>query len=284
MIIDTHQHFYTRDQYEGVFQAFGSPDILKPLLYDFSPDDLRPLLDRTSVDKTILVQMENSLEHTTDMLKLADRYPWVAGVIGWVDLQDPQLGKTLDALQRSPRLVGIRHPLEIEPDPGWALNAKTLNGLRELARRELVFDLLISTDQWEVTLRLADAVPELSLVIEHFGKPKVQSHSFEVWAGAIARFAQYPQIACKLSGLMVLIPESRWKGWEAAEFKPFIQEVVRTFGAGRVMYGSDWPVCTLVGSYEQIFNAVLEGTSDLSRADQEQVYCETARRIYRLKQ
>lgn len=282
MIIDSHQHFYTRDQYEEVFRAFGSPEVLKPLLDNFSPADLRPLLDSKGVDKTILVQMENSLKHTYDMFDIATQYPWVAGVIGWVDLLDPELGKTLDALQSCPKLVGIRHPLEIEPDPSWALSAKTLSGLRELSKRGLVFDLLISSDQWGVTLQLAEAIPELSLVIEHFGKPKAQINTFDDWARWMIRFAQYPQIACKLSGLMVLIPENRWKRWEAAEFKPYIQETINIFGADRVMFGSDWPVSTLLGSYEQIFSAVIEDTSELSREEKEQVFCGTAQRIYKL--
>lgn len=282
MITDAHHHFFTKEQYSKIYKAYGSPDILKPLLKDFSPSDLKPLMDKIGVDQTILIQTETNLKHTFDLLKIAEKYPWVAGVVGWVDLKAPQVGQTLDSLESHSKFKGIRHPLELEPDSKWVMSDDVLRGLQELAKRGLIYDLLVGAPHLEVIPKLAKAVPDLSLVIEHFAKPDIKTGSFEEWGEMMGKAAQFPKVSCKLSGIMVLIPEEDWRHWEPLDLKLYVDKVIDLFGVERVMFGSDWPVCTLVGSYEQVFDAVLQCIKELSEDEQSKILSENANRIYKL--
>jgi len=282
MVIDSHHHFFTKQQYTQVYEAFGRPDILRPLLRDFTPEDMKPLLDEVGVDKTIQVQMDVARAHSREMLASAQAYSWIAGVIAWVDLTDPLVGKTLDIFGEDPNFVGIRHPLEHEDDPNWILRDKVISGLKELEKRNIVFDLLIGPRHWEILPQVAELFPELTMVIEHFGRPNVKSMSFDGWERMMAKMAQYPRIYAKLSGIMVLIPEERWDNWHVAELKPYMDKTIELFGTDRVMFGSDWPVSTLVGSYKRNFDAVKESIADLSGEEWGKIFGGNAKRVYQI--
>jgi L-fuconolactonase len=282
MITDTHHHFYTKEQYEEIYKVYGSPDALKPLLRDFSLQDIEPVFRKLGVTRTVLVQLENSLQHTGELLNKAETIAWIAGVIGWVDLKDPGVGTTLDGLLKKPKFKGIRHPLEHESDPEWITNDDVLSGLRELAKRNIVFDLLMGPRNWGLIPKVIEAVPDLSLVIEHFGKPNGQ-HAFSEWARMMAVMAQHPRIYCKLSGIMVLIPEENWNNWNVALVKPYIEKTIEVFGVERVMFGSDWPVSTLVGSYEKQLETVQKCLIGLNAVEVSQIMDTNATRIYHLR-
>jgi len=282
MIVDSHHHFFTKQQYTQVYEAYGCPDILKPLLKDFSPTDMRPLMDEVGIDKTVLIQMEETLEHTYNLLRIADAYPWVEAVVGWVDLKDSKLGKHLDALVDQPKFRGIRHPLEHEADPHWILDDQVLAGLRELAARNYVFDLLVGPRHWDFLPKIAQAAPELIMVIEHFGRPDVRSLSSNDWAQKMRKMAQYPNVYCKLSGIMVLIPDEKWDDWDPVDFKNHVEKTIELFGVDRVMYGSDWPVSTLVGSYRENLEAIQYCVAGMSSEEKSKIFVENARRVYHI--
>jgi L-fuconolactonase len=283
MMIDSHHHFFTKDQYTKIYETYGSPDILKPLLNDFTPQDMKPLIDEVGVGDTILVQIGETLEHTYDMLSTADRYPWVSGVIGWVNLKDPALGATLDKLSLDQNFCGIRHPLEHESDPSWVLSETVIAGLREIEKRELVFDLLVGPRHWALLPELMSRLPDMSMVLEHFGRPDVKNTSFEDWERMMVKMSQYPNLVCKLSGIMVLIADENWGGnWEPGDFRQYIDRTIDLFGVDRVMFGSDWPVSTLVGSYEENIDAIQVCVSGLSDDEKVKIFSDNARRIYKI--
>jgi len=281
MIIDSHHHFFTTQQYTQVYEAYGRPDILKPLLKDFHPTDMKPLLDKLGVNQTVLIQMEETLDHTYDLLRLADEHPWVSAVIGWVDLKDPELSKVLDALADQQKFKGVRHPLEHEADPHWIMDDRVLAGLRELADRDYIFDLLVGPRHWNFLPRIAESIPDLSMVIEHFGRPGAQT-PFSEWEKMMTEMAQYPQIHCKLSGLMVLIPEQDWENWNPDVVQPYVIKTIELFGADRTMYGSDWPVCTLAGAYEKHFEAIQYCLNGMSPEEKSQIFSKTASHVYQI--
>jgi len=283
MIVDSHHHFFTKQQYTRIYEAYGSPDTLKPLLKDFSPTDMKPLMDEVGVNQTVLIQMEETLEYTYDLLRIADAYPWVKAVIGWVDLKDPEICKDLDMFSYQSKFKGIRHPLETESDPRWILNEQVMVGLRELSARNYVFDLLIGPRHWDFIPQIAKAIPELTMVIEHFGRPDVKSQSMDMWRQMMRTMAQYPNIYCKLSGIMVLIPDDKWNNWAPEDFKIYVERTIDFFTPDRVMYGSDWPVSTLVGSYQENLEAIRYCISGFSSEDRFKILADNARRVYKIE-
>lgn len=277
IITDAHQHFWTRDVIAGLFQKLKVPlDDVKALVRDFRPSDLKPILDKIGVQQTIVVQVNSTLANTHDFLDLADQNPWIGGVVGWVDLTDPQVGDTLDLI-RHPKLIGIRHQWHDEPDPAWIMRDDVLRGLRELARRGLRYELLAKPFNWEYLPKVAEAVPDLPLVIDHIAKPNIAVRQFDDWAVAMAAAARMPQMYCKVSGM---ITEADSRNWKPADLKPYVEKVIELFGINRVMFGSDWPVCLLAGTYDRVFEAIQMCLSGLSERERALILGENARRFY----
>ncbi len=277
IITDAHQHFWTREVIAGLFQKLKVPlDDVKALVRDFGPSDLKPILDKIGVQQTIVVQVNSTLANTHYFLDLADRNPWIGGVVGWVDLTDPQVGDTLDLI-RHPKLVGIRHQWHDEPDPAWIMRDDVLRGLRELARRGLRYELLAKPFNWEYLPKVAEAVPDLPLVIDHIAKPNIAARQFDDWAAAMAAAARMPQMYCKVSGM---ITEADPRNWKPADLKPYVEKVIELFGINRVMFGSDWPVCLLAGTYDRVLEAIQMCLSGLSERERALILGENARRFY----
>ncbi len=272
-ITDAHQHFWQL-KVSDILQLPPEMDLLR---HDYTPEDLKPLIDEVGVHETVLVQTYSSMENTRDFLRIAESYPWVGAVVGWVDLEDPRLGETLDELQRHPKFKGVRHQWHDEPDPAWILRPAVLRGLRELAARGIPYDLLPKEPQWPFVPQVAEAVPELKLVIDHIGKPRIDLGQFDEWAMAMESAAKYPQMMCKLSGM---ITEADWRNWKPTDLKPYVDKMLELFGVDRVMYGSDWPVCLVAGSYARVFHALQECLAGLDEADMEAVMGGNARRFY----
>lgn len=272
-IVDSHHHFWQ----SKVSDMLGLPPEMDLLRREYTPKELKPLIDRTGVGQTVLVQTYSSMENTRDFLRIAETHPWVAAVVGWVDLADPGVGDQLAALRQHPKFKGVRHQWHDEPEADWILRDDVLRGLRELAVRGIPFDLLPKEPHWQFIPRVAEAVPGLSMVIDHIGKPNIAAGQFDDWAAAMARAARFPQIMCKLSGM---VTEADWRRWKPGDLKPYVEKTVELFGVDRVMFGSDWPVCLLAGSYAQVFDALQECLVGLSESERGLIMGENARRFY----
>jgi L-fuconolactonase len=280
VITDAHQHFWTKDVIVGLFGKLGVPlDSVEVIVRDFEPSDLKPWLDKLGISQTVVVQVNSTLENTRYFLERADKNSWIGGVVGWVDLADPAVGETLDQLQH-PKLVGFRHQWHDEADPAWNVRPDVLRGLKELARRGLRYDLLVKPREWKYILQVAEAVPDLPMVIDHIAKPNIAARQFDDWVAAMKVAASIPRMHIKLSGM---VTEADPANWKPSDLKPYVEKVVELFGAGRVMFGSDWPVCLLAArSYEEVFNALHICLAGLSEAEKALVLGKNARRFYGL--
>ncbi|MBI2928307.1 MAG: amidohydrolase family protein [Verrucomicrobia bacterium] len=275
MRIDSHQHFWTLGQYPHAWIT----EPLKVIRHDFRPRDLKPLLERHRLDACVLVQTFSSLDETKFFLRLAHEHPWIGGVVGWVDLTDARVGETLDELRRDPKLVGIRHVVHDEPDVNWLRRANVQRGLAELAKRNFPYDLLIRPPHLAASLEVARKFPDLPLVVDHIAKPRIAARGWDDWADGLTALARCPNVWCKLSGM---ITEADWTRWQPGDLKRYVDHVLAVFGPGRVMFGSDWPVCLLAGSYDQVVEAAEINTAGLSAAERDALWGANAARFYRL--
>lgn len=277
-MIDAHHHVWdlaVRDQ----DWITGPP--MAVIRRSFAVDDLRPAAQAAGVTGTVVVQTVTVAEETPELLALADRDPLVAGVVGWTDLTSPAVAGELARLGSGPGgsyLAGIRHQVQSEPDPDWLRRPEVLRGLRAVAAAGLCYDLVVRPHQLPAASYAADAVPELLFVLDHGGKPDIAGGALEPWATAIRDLAARPNTVCKLSGL---VTEAR-PGAAASAFAPFADVILTAFGADRVMFGSDWPVCLLASDYGGVLALARTLVSGLSAADQAAVFAGTAARVYRL--
>jgi L-fuconolactonase len=277
--VDAHHHFWpqpTASLYPWM------TDQQAALRRPFGPEDLRPLLEAREIDWTVLVQTRSSLDETRDFLAIAEQTDFVAGVVGWVDLTAPDVDRVLAELKSAPAgqwLVGIRHQVHDEADRAWLLRSDVQRGLRAVQQAGLAYDLLLRPRELTAALQVARTFPDLRLVIDHIAKPEIGHGRLEPWATDMAPFADLPHIFCKLSGM---VTEADWQRWRPADLLPYVERVVGWFGEDRLMFGSDWPVCTLAASYEQVDVALAETltTLGLSDAAQAKIFGENARRFY----
>ena len=271
MIIDSHHHFWDLSRRD---YAWLAGDGLRPIRRRFGPDDLRPLLEDNGVDKTILVQTVSSLDETREFLDRAASNDFIAGVVGWVDLTSSTVDDTIASLV-SDLLVGIRHQVHDEPDPEWLLRDDVQRGIAEVGEAGLVYDLLVRTRELPAALETVKRHRDVTFVIDHAAKPRIKGASWDRdWEMALAPFSDQANVSCKLSGL---VTEADWKSWTPEQLEPYVNRVVGWFGPGRCMFGSDWPVCLLAATYDQVLDAMQQiiGLDDL-------VFGETARRVYGL--
>jgi L-fuconolactonase len=247
--IDAHVHVWgSRELGRYTWMTPEMASIRRP----FGVSELEPLLAAHGFSHAILVQTYSSVEETRGLLALAAASPSVVGVVGWVDLTSPHVSETLAELQASTGgsyLVGIRHQVHDEPDAEWLLRDDVYRGLRALQKAGLSYDLLVRTRELPAALQMASAFPELRLVVDHIAKPPIASGELEPWAGRLAALAQHPHVSCKLSGL---VTEADWARWKPDDLSPYAERVLEWFGEDRVLFGSDWPVCTLAASYGEV--------------------------------
>jgi len=272
VIVDAHHHFWDPARADYPWMTDDLAAIRRP----FGPPDLAPLLRDAGVAGTVLVQARMDLDETRELLETAASTEFVLGVVGWVDLTDPDLAAVLDDLEHS-KLVGIRHQVHDEPDPSWLLRPDVRRGLRAVAKAGLVYDLLVRTRELPAALATARALPELALVIDHLAKPPIASGDTRAWAEALAPLADLPNVSCKLSGL---VTEAEWASWQPDDLMPYVRRALDWFGEERCLFGSDWPVCLLAASYADVL-ALVQGT--LRPAERCAVLSATAARVYRLR-
>jgi len=267
VIVDSHQHFWD----PALADYPWLTDEVAPLLRRFGPDDLAPLLQEHGVHGTVLVQARGSLDETRALLELAAATPFVLGVVGWIDLTDPDAAGVLARLDG--KLVGIRHQVHDEPDPNWLLRSDVQCGLRAVADAGLVFDLLVRAAELPAATETARRLPALRLVLDHLAKPPIRSGELAGWEDGVAALAELPNVACKLSGLVT-------EAERGGDLAPYVERGLRWFGAERCMFGSDWPVCLLAAEYGEVLGLVRDSVAE---RDRETVLAGTARRTYGLE-
>lgn len=278
-LVDSHHHVWdlaVRDQ------EWLTGDALAPLRRDFTLADLEPEARAAGVSATVLVQTVTVAEETPEFLALAEASDLVAGVVGWTDLTAPGVADTLARLRELPGgdlLVGIRHQVQAEPDPRWLLRPEVLRGLTAVAGAGLAYDLVILPHQLPAATRAAALLPGLAFVLDHLGKPPIATDERHPWARDIRAFAALPNTYCKLSGM---VTEAAWDAWTTSDLRPYADTALDAFGPDRLMFGSDWPVCTLAATYAAVVDAARTLTAELTGTEEAQIFGGTATRAYRL--
>jgi len=277
MTVDAHHHLWdlsVRDQ-DWIPEH-------SPLRRDFTVADLAPEASAAGVDRTVLVQTITVPEETPEFLALAAAHELIAGVVGWSDLTRPDIADELARLRELPgghHLKGIRHQVQGEPDPEWLLRPDVHRGLAAVADAGLVYDLVVQSHQLPACTKAAAALPQLTFVLDHLGKPPIASGALDPWAPDLRALAALPNTVAKLSGL---VTEADPASWTADELRPYADTALDAFGPDRLMFGSDWPVCTLGASYGEMLTATQELTSGLSPAERTLLFETTATRVYGL--
>ena len=269
-MIDSHQHFWQVGRFD---YPWMSKD-LGVLYRDYLPADLAPTLERNGITQTILVQASNSVAESRWLLELADANSFIAGVVGWVDLTSPEI-----ELATHPKFKGVRHLVESEPDDDWLLQPAVLSNLQKLSVHGLSYDLLVHTRHLKHVPVVAETCPELAFVIDHLAKPPIARGEIKEWSQAFKPLARYPNITCKLSGL---VTEANWQSWKTDDLRPFVNCALEVFGAERMMFGSDYPVCLLAATYDRVLDSFQELLQYLSDADREKIFSQNAAEFYRL--
>lgn len=279
MRIDAHQHFWRYEPRDCGW--IGEP--LAALRRDFLPADAAPLLAACGLDGCVAVQARASLAESDRLLALAAAHPFVRGVVGWVDLCDPAVADVLARLAAHPRFCGVRHLVQDEPDDSFLLREDFLRGARRLAAFDLAYDVLVYPRQLPAAIAFADRVPELRLVLDHLGKPPLRAGAgdgaLDSWAAGLRELGRREHVACKLSGL---VTEADWRAWRPAQLVPCLDLALEIFGPARLLFGSDWPVCTLAGAYEAVFALVDDWSAALAPAERAALFGGNAARCYGL--
>ncbi|HIJ64574.1 MAG TPA: amidohydrolase family protein [Candidatus Hydrogenedentes bacterium] len=275
-VIDSHQHFWDINRFSYRWMPPG-PSILRR---DYLPKDLEPLLREHGVAATVLVEAHNSVEETRFLLGLADCYDFIAGVVGWVDLQAHSVEAALEEVAAHPRLVGIRHQVESSPDDKWLVREASIRGLRAVAAAGLAYDLIVFPRHLETIARMAEQVPGLRMVLDHLGKPDIAEDAFAEWADWIRLIARFPNIWCKVSGM---VTEADHANWNVEQLKPYVACVREAFGIERLMWGSDWPVCRKAAPYGDVLCSAIEAMGEMTESERRLFLSENAKRFYRLK-
>ena len=276
--VDTHQHFWNLNEvaYSWLVPEFG------PIYRTFAPAELAPQLAAAGVDKTVIVQSANSYADTDSMLAIAEECDWVAGVVGWVPIHDPaETAKKLDEYGGNPYFKGMRHLIHDEPNPDWVVQKQVFEGLQILADRGLTFDVVaVFPNHLKHVPTLAEKVPNLKMVIDHLAKPPLGDDDRATWRQQMAAAAESPNVYAKVSGLNTVTPD--FENWTYEDIKPLIDFALETFGADRLMFGSDWPVAVLAGDYAKVWAETNKCLADLSAEEKDAILGGTANTFYGL--
>jgi L-fuconolactonase len=275
MRIDSHQHFW---QYSAAEYGWID-DSMAALRRDFLPADLRREMDGAAVEVCVAVQARQTLDETQWLLQLADAYPFVAGVIGWVDLQADDAAGQLDRFVGHQKFLGVRHVVQGEPDDRFMLRPAFCRGLSLLEDRDLTYDILIYPKHLAVAAELVSRFERQRFVLDHLAKPNVRAGELREWEKGIRTIAEYPMVFCKLSGL---VTEADWTRWRPDDIRPYLDVAFACFGAHRLLVGSDWPVCTVAADYGRAVSLVDDYLNNRPAWERDAVMGGNAARLWRL--
>lgn len=273
--IDAHHHLwrYTEEEYAWI------ADDMRALARDFVPEDLRPELLASGIQGSIAVQARQTLEETTWLLRLADEFDFIRGVVGWAPLARPEFPAVIERLQDSEKLKGLRHVIQDEPDENFMHRPDFNSGVALLRQYGLVYDILIFERHLPAAISFVDRHPAQIFVLDHIAKPRIRGRELEPWRTNIRELARRENVYCKVSGM---VTEANWKNWSPADLQPYLDVVLQAFGPKRLMAGSDWPVCLLATTYQAWFSAVEEFIRPLSIAEREMILGGVASEVYSL--
>ena len=273
-MIDAHQHFWRFDPNRDTWIT----DEMHKVRRDFLPLDLQPVLQANGIDGCIAVQADQSEEETEFLLLLAQTNPFIKGVVGWIDLQSPSLDENLSQYKKYAKLKGFRHVLQGETDRALMLKPGFKRGIAALGKHGYTYDILIYPDQLGYTKDFVAAFPDQPFVLDHIAKPHIKDRYItDEWKDAIHAVASYPNLYCKISGM---VTEADWYNWKPEHFKVYIDTVVEAFGTNRIMYGSDWPVCLVAASYDQVIGIVRDHFAQFSKDEQAAFFGGNAIKFY----
>lgn len=275
--VDAHHHLWDYNPLDYRWIT----DAMSILRRDFLPDDLKPELDRVGIESTVVVQARQKIEETEWLLKLATQYPFILGVVGWVPLTDPQVVDILEYFADSPKLKGVRHLLQDEPDENYMLRKDFNRGIDALTQFGLTYDILIFAHQLPQTIRFVDRHPDQVFILDHIAKPRIRDNVLSPWAEDISELARRENVYCKISGM---VTEADWTHWSEEQLAPYLEIVLEAFSPCRLMFGSDWPVCLIASSYQCWFQVVTQAISQLNSEEQSMILGGTAARVYRLQE
>ena len=275
MRIDSHQHFwrYTASEYGWI------DDSMAGLRRDFLPADLRQEMAGAAVDACVAVQARQTLDETRWLLELADAHPFVAGVIGWVDLQAEDAAEQLQQFVDHPKLLGVRHIVQGEPDDRFMLRPAFCRGISLLEDRDLTYDILIYPKQLAAASELVSRFTRQRFVLDHLAKPNIRAGEMREWEKGIRELAECPMVFCKLSGL---VTEADWTSWTPDDIRPYLDVAFECFGAHRLLVGSDWPVCTVAADYGRTVSLIDDYLTGKPAAERDAVMGGNAARLWRL--
>ncbi|MBL7741955.1 MAG: amidohydrolase family protein [Chitinophagaceae bacterium] len=276
MRIDSHQHFW---KFDPVRDSWITDD-MSVIQRDFLPAELEMVLSLNRFDGCVTVQSDQSETENEFQLNNATQNDFIKGIVGWVDLRSPFVEERLAYYSQFRKMKGFRHVLQGEKDRAFMLQPSFMNGIRLLKKYDFTYDILIFPDQLKHTLQFVKAFPDQLFVIDHIAKPYIKDKKINDWKQDIVAFAEYENVYCKISGM---VTEADWKRWGPEDFNPYLEVVVNTFGIGRIMYGSDWPVCLVAASYEKMQGIVKDYFSSFSQNEQDLLFGGNAIKFYHLK-
>jgi L-fuconolactonase len=278
MKIDSHQHFWNytdhAEDYVWMSDEYGA------LRRDFLPHDLEPILTEMGFHGSVAVQAREMVTETDFLLELADRTPWMLGVVGWIDLCAEDAEPLVERYAAHPKLKGLRLLIHDRPDPEFAVSPEHVRGIGWLERYGLTYDLLLKPPHIRPAMRLVDQFPNQKFVVDHSAKPDIPSGEILPWAEDIRELARRPNVFCKVSGM---VTTADWATWTSTQFAPYLDVVLEAFGPSRLMIGSDWPVCTCAASYQRTMQTTIDWAGSLSAEEQAAILGGTCERFYGLE-
>ena len=275
MRIDSHQHFW---KYHPVKDAWITDD-MKLIQRDFAPADLLLLLHENNIDGSVAVQADQSEDETIFLLAFAEKNDCIKGVVGWVNLQAANVEERLNHFSQYKKLKGFRHVVQAEPQDDFLLNKNFCNGIEKLTRYNFTYDILIFPKHLPYAIKFVQRFPQQAFVLDHLAKPNFKKADFLEWEKGIRAIAAYTNVFCKVSGM---VTEADWANWKEADFTYCLDVVTEAFGINRLMFGSDWPVCLLAASYQEMSNIVHRYYTQFSIDEQQKIWGQNAIDFYHL--
>jgi L-fuconolactonase len=273
--IDAHQHFW---KFNPVRDSWITED-MRVIQRDFAPQHLKPLLDNNNISGCVAVQADQSEEENKFLLSLAEKNDFIKGVVGWIDFQAEDVEEKLIQYAKHDKLKGFRHVLQGEKQRDFMLRPAFKSGIGKLKHFNFSYDILIFPDQLKFTRDFVRAFPEQRFVVDHIAKPYIKDKKIDEWKKDMMALANEENVFCKISGM---VTEADWKNWRKDDFKPYLDAVVESFGVGRIMYGSDWPVCLVAASYDKMFEIVKVYFSAFTKEEQQLFFGTNATQFYNL--